>query len=434
MTGTVLGGTRKPRRARPGGRLVVPLRHGPFRLLFIGQAASRTGDVVFQVGLAAYALRHGSPALLGYSLVAQSCGTIAMLLVGGALADRFGARRTVIAADAIRFLAVGGAAVVVATGSASVPAMAACALLLGLGDGAFEPAFTVAFMELLPADELMAANSLQSMVARLANIGGAALGGVVVALGSGATPMVLDAATFAVSLACVAAARRWPRRIRTAAPSRLWRDIADGARYVRGQRWLLGALIGFGIHVALLLAPIKILVPLVVQHRLHGGGGDYGVLLAAQGIGALAGGIFAGARREPGRPGVYMFVLMAVTDLSYVIVAASSNLAVSAAASMIGGASIAMAVVVWASLMQRNVPADMIGRTSSFDWLLSVGAAPLSLAVMPTLIGVWPAASVLGVLALLGAATSLFMLLLPDLRRVTWLDRSNDKESEPADG
>lgn len=429
MMGTRTMKTRKPRVRQ----LAAPLRSGPFRLLFSGQAISRTGDIVFQVGLAAYSLRHGKPELLAFALLAQSCGTIAMLLIGGAAADRFGARRMLVSADVARLAAVVGVTILTVAGSVNIAAMAICAALLGTGDGAFEPAFTVAFTELLPAEELMAANSLQSIAIRVSYVAGAGIGGVVVAFGSGATPMAIDALTFAVSLGCVVAARRWPRPVRRE-PSPLLPDIIEGGRFVSSHRWLLVAIIGFGVSTALVLAPARVLVPLVIQGRLHQGGSGYSILLGLQGVGALIGGIVMGGGREPARPGAFIFALMAIIDLSFAVLAISPWLILSAGISLIEGFGMAAATVVWASLMQRNVPTMMLGRVSSFDWLLTVGAAPLSLAALTKLINTWSAMSILLTVSIISCSISLLVLLLPDLRSIRWLNQAEQQKSEVASG
>jgi hypothetical protein len=48
-------------------------------------------------------------------------------------------------------------------------------------------------------------------------------------------------------------------------------------------------------------------------------------------------------------------------------------------------------MVIWVTLVQRLVPAEMLGRVSSLDWLISSAGVPLSFAL------VGPAASAFGV-------------------------------------
>jgi len=392
-------------------------------LLFIGQVTSRTGDIVFQVALADFALIHHRPALLAWSLLGQAAGAVSMLLLGGALADRFGARRMMLAADTARAGAVAAIAILAGSGCTAILPLVGCAALLGLGDGTFEPAFTVAFMELLPGDELLAANSMQSLAMRFAFMGGAAFGSLLVSVGSAGTALAYDALTFAASLGFLMAAGRWPRT----APKdhdRLFAAVAAGARYVSGQRWLWTSIASFGVTVALVLTPAKVLLPLVVERRLGGGGGTYGLLLAGQGAGALLAGLLVGGRTRLARPGAVVFGTIIAANLAFLLLAVSRWPAISVGASMIAGGGIAVATIAWAAQLQRRVPGALLGRVSAFDWLVSLGAAPAALALTPWLLHSWSATALLVGASAIGVLASAGTLLVRDVRAAsTWQHR-----------
>ena len=97
---------------RPGGfsrvRLLAPLRHRDFRLLWSGMCVSLLGDGVFLVAMAwqVYALSN-APTALALVGIAMTIPTIAFLLLGGVLSDRLDRRRIMLAADLARGLAVG---------------------------------------------------------------------------------------------------------------------------------------------------------------------------------------------------------------------------------------------------------------------------------------------------------------------------------------
>src|SRR5207302_9867549 len=84
----------------------------------------------------------------------------------------------------------------------------------------------------------------------------------------------------------------------------------------------------------------------------------------------------------------------------------------------------AAGTIVWATLKQRHVPASMLGRVSSLDWLISIGLLPLSFALTaPVATAVGARATLVGAAAL-GGAITLGALFLPGLR---------DVEGTPAD-
>ncbi|MEV7616589.1 MFS transporter [Streptomyces sp. NPDC089799] len=409
------GGT--PRTAGTGLR--VPLRRRRFRLLYAGQCLSRTGDFVFQVSLAGYAVTAGDPALLAYTLFGQATGTVLMLLVGGALADRFGARRVMLWADAARVLATAGVAAQVAAGGRHVWAIAACGLLLGLGDGAFEPAFTLAFTELLPKTELLAANALQSIALRTAGIAGAALGGVLLAaVGAGAS-LALGTAGFALALGLVLVAGRWPTADRPASGDGLLKEATGGLRYVFAHRWLWVSIGSFGVSVALVVAPAKALLPPASADVLGGGAGTYSLLVGSQAAGALLGGLLVGRlRRIP--PGVLVFGGMTVVCAGFAVLGLSSSVAASVGVALLVGAVLSAATVAWAATLQSRVPGELIGRVSSVDWLISLGVSPLALVAVPHLLGFGSPAAVLVVASVVALAVSAATVLVPDVRRLAW--------------
>ena len=88
-------------------RILRPLRHRDFRLLWTGMTASLIGDGIFLVALAwqVYELSN-VPTALSIVGVAMTLPQIVFLLVGGVVSDRFDRRRVMIAADALRAVSV----------------------------------------------------------------------------------------------------------------------------------------------------------------------------------------------------------------------------------------------------------------------------------------------------------------------------------------
>ena len=88
-------------------RILVPLRHRDFRFLWSGMTVSLLGDGITTIALAwqAYELSN-APTALAVIGVAQTIPHVLLLLVGGAVSDRFERRKVLIAADTVRMLAV----------------------------------------------------------------------------------------------------------------------------------------------------------------------------------------------------------------------------------------------------------------------------------------------------------------------------------------
>src|SRR5689334_1510748 len=154
---------------RPGGlsrvRLLEPLRHRDFRLLWGGMCISLLGDGVFMVAMAwqVYALSN-APTALSIVGIAMTIPTIVFLLVGGVLSDRFDRRRLMLIADVGRCAAVGIMALLALTGMLELWHIAVLVAVYGVGAAFFGPAFDAITPEVLPADQLGQANALDQLV------------------------------------------------------------------------------------------------------------------------------------------------------------------------------------------------------------------------------------------------------------------------------
>jgi hypothetical protein len=164
-------------------RLFAPLKHRDFRLLWTGMAVSLLGDGIFFVALAwqVYTLSD-VPTALAVVGIAMTVPTIAFLLLGGVISDRFDRRRVMLAADVLRGIAVGTIATLSLTGALRLWHVVVLAALYSVGTAFFNPAFDAIVPELLPIESLPQANSLDQFIRPVAmRLAGPALGGLVIA-------------------------------------------------------------------------------------------------------------------------------------------------------------------------------------------------------------------------------------------------------------
>jgi MFS family permease len=408
---------------RPGGfarvNLLAPLRHRDFRLLWSGMTVSLIGDGIFLVAMAwqTYALWN-APAALSIVGIAMTIPTIAFLLPGGVLSDRLDRRTIMLAADGIRGAVILALAALSLTGLLRLWELAAIVAVYGVGTAFFTPAFDAIVPEMLPAADLAAANSLDQFVRPVAlRMAGPALGGwLITAVGVGSA-FVVDAASFGASAVALIA-------IRTAAAGPLregeppFRALVSGLRFVRHRVWLWGTLISAAFAYLVFLGPTEVLLPYLVKNGLHGSAGQLGLVFAAGGIGSIGCAVIMGQRGHPERDITFMYVTWTLATLAV----AGYGLATSGWQLMLAclafNALETAGTIVWATVKQRHVPADMLGRVSSLDWLISIGLLPLSFALTaPVAAAVGPRATLLGA-AVVGGAITLAALFLPGMRDV----------------
>ena len=403
--------------ARSG--LLAPLRERDFRLLWSGMCVSLMGDGAFLVALAwqVYVLSDTATAM---SLVgiAMTVPTIVFLLVGGVASDRLDRRRIMLAADLVRAAAVGLLAVLSLTGALEIWHIVVLVVFYGAGAAFFAPAFDAIVPELLPPERLAQANALDQMVRPIAmRLAGPALGGVVIgAFGTG-TAFALDAATFLVSAAALLAMRR--RAPRTApAEASLRTDLRDGWRFVRRRSWLWATFGSAAIAYLLFMGPVEVLLPLLVKHELKGTATELGLVFAAGGLGSVACAVVLGRRGLPRRNVTFMYVVWTLATLAVAGYGLSSAVWQLMLACMVFNGFETAGTIVWATMKQRHVPAAMLGRVSSLDWLISIGLLPLSFALTG------PVSAAIGVRAtfvaagVLGAAVTFAALFIRGVRSV----------------
>jgi MFS family permease len=276
---------------RPGGvarvGLLRPLRSRDFRFLWSAMSISLVGDGVFLIAVAwtAYSLWN-NPAALSVVGIAMTVPTIACLVFGGAVSDRFDRRRIMLYADLGRALVIGLLAGLALAHSLTFGMLVTIAAVYGVGAAFFTPAFESIVPTMVDPSELAQANALDQFVRPIAlRLIGPALGGLLVgSLGVG-TAFAFDAASFLVSAGMVLAIRPVPAVQKTELSTLA--AVADGLQFVRRHVWLWGTLASAAIAYLAFLGPTETLLPFVVKNSLGGSASDLGLVFAAGGVGAV---------------------------------------------------------------------------------------------------------------------------------------------------
>jgi DHA3 family tetracycline resistance protein-like MFS transporter len=411
---------------RPGGfarvGLLRPLGTRDFRLLWTGVSVSLVGDGVFLVATAwtAYALWN-TPAALSVVGIAMTVPTMACLLVGGAVSDRFDRRFVMLWSDVGRALTIGVLALLAWTGSLTFPVLVAMVSVYALGAGFFTPAFESAVPSIVPSEHLAQANALDQFARPIAlRMVGPALGGAVVGVLGAGTAFALDAGSFAVSAWTVLALR--PIAVDGTRSESTAAAVRDGVRFVRSHVWLWGTLGSAAVAYLLFLGPTEVLLPYVVKNDLLGSATDLGFVLAAGGVGALGAAALMGQRGEPRRAITFMYVCWTLATLAVVGYGLGRSVSQLMLACLLFNALEAAGTVVWATIKQRHVPANLLGRVSSLDWLISISLLPLSYAVTGPVAAAVGARTTLELAGAIGAAVTFGALFLPGMRS---LDRDS---------
>lgn len=382
--------------------LLAPLRVRNFALLWAGQAVSLLGNGVFTVALSWEALSLGGARGLSLVLVATFVPSTALLLAGGVVSDRRSRRTTMLACDAVQAVSVGVLAVLVALDATRLWHLVVAGAVAGGAQGFFLPASTALLPDVVPRELLVAANSLNT-VSRLTagRLAGPVLGGLLVAAGGTGVAFGVDAVTFVVSAVSLALLRPSPRAGPPVRQSAL-REAREGVAYCLSRRWLRVSLAAFAVLNLAVSAPLAVLVPVYVREHLGLGAGALGLLVAVEGVGGGLAAVVASAAPSPRRRVVATHVSFALAGGTLALLGVTAALGVAVACLAVAGFLLEIGNVHWATALQENVPGDILGRVSSFDWLVSGSLLPAGMAVVGALA---PVVSVGAVFAAGGVTT-----------------------------
>jgi MFS family permease len=400
-------------------RLLRPLGIRDFALLWTGMTVSFLGDGLYTVAIAwqVYALSN-APTALAVVGVAWMVPQVLLLLIGGAISDRFERRLVLMLSDGIRGAAIAAIGVLSVTGPLRLWHVIALVAVYGAGGALFVPSFTGIVRDVVPRELLLEANSLDQFVRPLCvRLIGPAVGGVLIAVAGAGTAFLADAGSFAFSATAFLLMRT--RSVPVSGTDRsLGRDIAEGISYVRSQTWLWTTLGALTLSLLFFLGPVYVLMPYVVKNSLHGGAEGLGLVFAAGGVGAIAAALFRGHLGLPRRPLTVVYLAWAGTAFSLVGYALVDTVWQAMVVSFFSIGCMTTGGIVWTTVLQRSVPGRMIGRVSSLDWVLSLGLTPVSYALTG------PIANLLGARATLlragivsGVVLLVVLLVVPSVRR-----------------
>ncbi len=352
---------------------------------------SLIGDQIYFIALAWAAVQVASPAQVGLVLAAGSVPRLILLLYGGALSDRFGAKRLALSSDISRVLVLAAtAATIVATGP-SLTLLIILALVFGALDALLLPAVGALPARLVEIDQMARLQGMRMTVQRACMIAGAPLAGYLVARHGFATALGFTTVLLAMSVVTLAATRLLPMPVASGAPvdspdgqksrftGRLARDVADGLRYVRHHRLLPALLLVSTITEFGFTGPINTGLPLLAAARDWDSGG-IGWILGGFGLGAATtAALLAVVGRLPHAglliSGSAAAMGVALTGIGY----APTLLGAVAAAILLGLASGVSGSLIGALTLAYTQP-DRIGRVMSLSSLTIFGCMPVSYA------------------------------------------------------
>jgi MFS family permease len=393
------------------------LRHGDFRLFWVGNFISNTGTWMHHVALGWLVLEMtNSPFLLGLAGFAQFIPVLLFTLPGGVIADRVNRRVWLLVTHALMLLVALVLAVMVSRGVATYWEILALTFLLGTSRAIGFPSYQAMVRDLTSQEEVLNAVALHSLQFNTSRFIGPAIAGILVSSVGLASCFYVNAASFLAPVLTLSLIthQTQPRAV----TSSLRAGLAGGFRYLRGNRRLL-LLVGIVGTISFFGLPYLILLPVFARDVLHVGALGLGYLFSANGAGALLGALILVSwrgdwRRGPLVQGGLLFFFGGV-----LLLALSRHYWLSLAALVVAGAAMVSVGATIHSLLQSLAPDNVRGRVLSWYTTAYLGLSPLGTLLVGGLAENWGAPAAMALSAagpLLGAG--ILIVAVPWLRHL----------------
>jgi MFS family permease len=376
-----------------------------YRRYISGQAISLTGTWMQMTAQSWLVLTlTGSSTDLGLIVALQTLPVLLLGPYGGVIADRVDKRRTMVilqAAMGVQALVLG---LLTVTGAVTVWEIGVLAALLGVNNAFENPARQSFMSEMVGADNLRNAVTLNSVLVNVARAVGPAIAGLLIATVGVGVCFLVNAASFVAVVTSLVTLDR--SALHPTIPTlRATGQLRDGLHYIARTPELAIPLVMMAL-VGCFAYEFQVSLPVMARNGLHAGATGYGFMTSAMGIGAVVGGLIVAWR---GTTGVRPLVIAAA--------AFGATLAFATLAPSLGVELVALALVGWASIsfmstgnatLQLAAEPTMRGRVMSLWFVAFQGSTPIGGPIIGWVMAEAGARAGLGV----GAVTCVLVALL----------------------
>lgn len=312
---------------------------------------------------------------IGIVLAAATVPVLALLVVGGVVADRVPRQRIMLAADSVRTVSQLGVGLSLLSGHPALPLLIVLQVFNGSASAFFNPASTGVTGHTVERKDLQRANALLSLSRSLSGSLGPLLAATLVVTVGGGWALIADAITYACS-AILLAGLRLPPVVRTETRTGFRREVSEGFREVRSRSWVWSSIVVFGIF-NLTTSSLLVLGPAMLRGHASGMFSWAGIV-AAMSVGEVVGNLVA-LRVSWDRP-LLAARLVEVLQAPLILgVALGAGPVLLVPLGVAAGVGTSVPDALWFATLQRELPDEVISRVSSYDWLGSLVLRPVGL-------------------------------------------------------
>lgn len=379
-------------------------RYRNFKLFFVGQVVSNSGNWLTNVALTLLVLHATHNGVAVGALIACQYGPILLFSAwAGVIADRSDKRKLLMLTQTLEMgqsFALGVLAFLPHTAVGWYFIVAAIGGILLAFDNPVRRSFV---NEMVPLDAVPNAVTLYSALVNITRIIGPALAGLLIVTVGYGWCFTLDAISYLVVLIALAMMRTSELR-RAPATVRAKGQVRQGVRYVRSRTdlWMPFVMLA---AVGTLSYNFSVVFPLFVEGSLGGSDGTFTLVYSTFSVGALAGALVVANRNRVRL--LHIVAGGALLGATMLVLSVMPTVAFTFPVVLAVGASSVAYMTATTALVQVRSDPTMIGRVLALQTVLLIGTAPIGGPIMGALADAFGGRSPLvvgGVVALCAAA------------------------------
>jgi CRP-like cAMP-binding protein/predicted MFS family arabinose efflux permease len=371
--------------AGPSASYRRALRHVDLRLLFGALTVSAVGSWAYNVAIVAfvYNATH-SPSWVGAVALGRFVPALLFSSYAGVVAERFERVGVMLCSDLFSAIfMVAMAATMAADGPPLV--VIALAALTTTTCSVYMPATSAMVPQIAGEDDLAPANALNAAIDNVAILVGPALAGALLVVLSPAAVTAFNAGTFLVSAALVSRVRARSHPTDVTAAGGPIRQMLVGVRAI-GESSTAALLVGFSVLASFVYGTDTVVFVVVSQDKLGTGSHGLGYLLAALGVGGLAGATFVNRLASSARLGMVITVGMVVYCVPTALLVVVHSPSVAFALVVVRGAATLVVDTLAVTALQRTLAPDLVARVFGVFMALVLAAISLGAVLTPLLL------------------------------------------------
>ena len=356
-------------------------QHLDFRRLWIGETVSQFGTFVSQLALPLVAILvvHASTFEVGLLATLEMLSFLLIGLPAGAWVDRMRCRWVLVVNDLVRAVALGSIPAAQLLGVLTIGQLYLVALVTGLSTVFFDVAYQSYLPQLVDRDALVEGNSRLQASESVSQIAGPGVGGLLIQWLTAPYAVLVDALSFLWSAAWVGAIRARPPRPPRKPDRHLGREIAEGMRFVVGNRLLraIAACTGLSNLFSNLAFPVYYIL---LARQLHLSAGLIGLFTSIAAVGGLIGSLVASrvAARLGQGPTIWLSIAVTIpTGFVVPFVHRDWTLGLLAVAQLVSWSAVVVYNITQVSFRQGLTPQHLLGRMNATMRFFVWGTIPV---------------------------------------------------------